>query len=133
MRTARASEPSIAVSRSSAAQTSSAPPTAWTQRAPTSTPNDGASPQTSDAAANTSVPTTKAATGRRRAAYAAGTAASASPRLYDVSTQATCGISTSNRRRMSGRASVTTEESASASPIPSPTRALRRLEVIGQL
>ena len=70
VRTARASDPPPSVSerRSSAAQTSSAPPTAWTQRAPTSTPNDGASPHASDAAAKTSVPIANAGTGRRRAA-----------------------------------------------------------------
>ena len=121
MRIARSALPSVARRRSSAAVITSAPPAACTQRAATSVSKDGASPQASEAAAKTSVPTTNATTGRRRATIAAGTASSASTRLYDVSTHATVVIPTSNSRSTSGSASVTTDESASAIPIARPS------------
>ena len=95
-RAARARRRRRCESRSSADVTSSAAPTAWTQRAPTSTSNEGASPHASDAAANTRTPATNASRGRRRETYAAGTATTASTRLNDVSTHATDVIATSN-------------------------------------
>ena len=122
---ARASLPVVAARRSSAAMTTSAPPAAWTHRAPTSTSKTGASPHASEEPAKITAPTANAGFGRRRARYAAGMARSASARLYDVRTQATVVTSTSNWPRMSGSARVTTEESASASPIASPSSAAR--------
>ncbi len=127
MRIARSALPSAARRRSSAAVITSAPPAACTQRAATSVSKDGASPQASEAAAKTSVPTTNAPTGRRRATIAAGTASSASTRLYDVSTHATVVIPTSNSRSTSGNASVTTDESARAMPIARPSSSERAL------
>ena len=59
---------------------------------------------------------------------AAGTATSASTRLKDVMTHATDAISTSNSRRISGRARITIDESASTMPVatasPSVSRSL---------
>ena len=60
MRAACALLPVVSASRSSAATTTNAAPTAWTQRAATSSSNDPASPQASDAAAKTTAPATKA-------------------------------------------------------------------------
>ena len=68
-----------------------------------------------------------AGSGLRRATSAAGTASSASTRLYDVRTQATVVISTSNSRSTSGSASVTTDESASAIPMARPSSIERAL------
>ena len=113
-----------------AAQTTAAPPIACTQRAATSTSNDGASAHTSEAAAKTSRPAAHTSRGRRRPMSAAGTATSASTRLNDVMTHATYAISTSNSRRISGRARMTIDESASTMPVatasPSVSRSLRR-------
>ena len=131
-RAARGRLPVVSARRSSAATTTNAAPTAWTQRAATSSSNDPASPQASDAAAKTRAPATNAGRGRRRATNAAGTATSASTRLKEVRTQATVVIPTSKRPRISGSASVTIEESASASPTERPSspermRASRRV------
>ena len=56
VRSAASSLPFARERRSSAAVTSSAAPSAWTHRAPTSTSNDGASPHASDANAKTTTP-----------------------------------------------------------------------------
>ncbi len=125
MRAARASLPVTSDSRSSAAVTRNAAPAACTQRAPTRLPKVGASPHASDAAANTSTPETNAPRGRRRATNAAGTASSANARLKAVSVQDTAVMPTSNSRRISGSASVTIDESASARPMATPSRPAR--------
>ena len=129
IRRALASLPRSCARRSSAAVTSSAAPTACTQRAPTSTSNDGARPQASDAAAKTRLPATNASRGRRRATYAAGTASTARTRLNEVSTHATDVIATSNWPRISGSASVTIDESASARPTATPSNLARMIRV----
>ena len=113
--------PVVSNKRPRAATTTKAAPAAWNERATTSTSNDGASPQARDDAANTIAPETNVLRGRRRATYAAGTARSASTRLNNVGAQATVATPTSNWDRISGSASVTIEESASASPIARPS------------
>ena len=125
VRSAASSLPSACERRSSAAVTSSAAPSAWTHRAPTSTSNEGASPHASDATAKTTTPTMNASRGRLLETYAAGTATTASTRLNDVSTHATDVMATSNWPRISGRASVTIEESASARPTATPSSLAR--------
>jgi hypothetical protein len=65
-----------------------------TARAPTSNASDGASAQAAEAAAKTSSPPAHTwPAGRRVASRAAGTAASASARLKEVTTQATSATS----------------------------------------
>ena len=125
VRSAGSSPPWSCARRSSAAVTTSAAPTACTQRAPTSTSKEGARPQASDAPANTMLPVTKASRGLRLETYAAGTASSARTRLNDVSTHATEVIATSNWPRISGSASVTIDESASARPTATPSSRAR--------
>ena len=94
-RAAGASPPAASASRASAPQTTAAPAAPWAARAETSSPNDGAKPQTSDAAAKRTMPTPKTRIGLRRASKAAGRAASASARLYEVSAHASVATSTS--------------------------------------
>ena len=124
-RAAGASAPDAWVSRSSAAHTTAAPATPWTEREATSHSNDGANAQTSAVAANTSTPSPNTGTGRRRAMYAAGSADTASARLNDVSTQASVWTSTSYCPRISGSAIVTTDESARTIPTARPRSAMR--------
>src|SRR5918999_2694656 len=125
IRAAGASSPVTPASRPSVEQTTAAPAIPWTARAVTSTPNDGATAQVSEAAANTTTPTVKTGTGPRRATNAAGRAARASARLNDVSAQARVSILTSYRARISGRAMVTTDESARTMATPRPNSAMR--------
>src|SRR5207247_3802921 len=119
MGTARPSR-EVADRSPSAAVATSAAPTACTERAATSIANDGTKRQARDDATKTNVPAANARCGRRRAAYAAGTATRASTRLKEVRTHATVVMPTSNCVRMSGRASVTMDESASARATASP-------------
>jgi hypothetical protein len=125
MRAARATPPAAWPRRSSAAHTTAAPATPWSPRAATSAANEGANAHTSEAAEKTTVPTAKIAGGRRRAAKAIGTAARARPRLKEVSAHASVPTSTSYRPRISGNASVTTDESASTTPTERPSSATR--------
>ena len=106
-------DPVAATSRSSAPATTAAPATPWTARAATRTSNEGASAHQSEAPAGRRLHVLGAAAGRRRAAYAAGRAAAASARLNDVSAHESVGTSTSYWARISGKAIVTTDESAS--------------------
>ena len=125
IRAAEASAPVASESRSSAATTTAAPATPCTARSPTSTPNVGEKAHARDAAAKTTVETPNTPTGLRRARAAAGTAASASARLNEISAQASVETSTSNCTRIFGSASVTTDESARTSPTERPSNAIR--------
>ena len=117
---ARRSEPVVTGRISSAAVTAIAPPIACTPRLRSSTSNDGASAQNSDAAAKTARPTSSSTPGaRRRTRCATGTATTASTMLNPVSTHATCPIESEKRARMSGSASTTIDESLSTSPTAS--------------
>src|SRR4051794_8344658 len=81
-----------------------------------STVSDGASAQASEAAANVTRPAPHVALGSLRAARAAGRIAAARTTLKTVSTHETPNTVVSKRRRISGSASVTTDESASTMP-----------------
>ncbi len=68
-----------------------APPSACTQRAASSTSIDGADAHNADEPANTAMPTAQKICGRARVnSSAMGTATSPSTRLNEISTQATC-------------------------------------------
>jgi len=100
--------------------TAKAPPNACKQRPTMSTDRPGASAHSNDAPANTVIPAphTRAAAGPAlaTATSAAGTTATISTRLNAVNTHDTPKTVVSNRRTISGRASVTTDESARTSP-----------------
>ena len=88
-----------AVALSSDAQTAPAPPIACAQRAASSSPIDPASPQMRLASPKQSRPASATRPGpKRRAALAAGSAASASTRLNATSTQVTAVTETSSSR-----------------------------------
>ena len=102
-----------------------APPTAWMQRARQQHVERSGQAAHRRGDAEHRDADRGAARGCRRAMYAAGTAPTARIALYDVSTRATSPIWTSNCRRMSGSASVTTDESASAVATASSSRMRR--------
>src|SRR4051812_12742740 len=111
--------------------TTAAPPSACTQRATMSTVSDGASAHASEAAANVTRPAPHVPLGSFRATRAAGRIAAARTMLKTVSTHETPNTVVSNRRRISGSASVTTDESASTMPTvaASRNRCARRSEL----
>ena len=115
-----ACEPRLRASNSIAPAITHAPATACTHRPAISTAIVGAIAHSSDAAAKPTTPAPHTAAAPRAprpaARRAAGSTASASTRLNAVSTQETPSTVVSNRRSISGNASVTTEESASTSP-----------------
>src|SRR4051794_6408172 len=117
--------------RSIAPAITAAPPSACTQRAAMSTASDGASAHASEAAANVTRPAPHVALGSLRTTRAAGRIAAARTTLKAVSTQETPNTVVSKRRRMSGSASVTTDESASTMPTvaASRNRCARRSEL----
>src|SRR5579862_6647428 len=120
------SDPASAGRTSSPAQTAAAPPTAWMHRAASSTSREPAAAATADAAARTTrPPASTRPLVNHRDAYAAGTASSAMTRLNATSTQATEVMVAWNCESTAGRARMTTDESASTTPTPAPTAAIR--------
>src|SRR5512133_1510172 len=118
--TPRSCDLATAGSSSSAAQTTAAPLTAWTQRAAITVSRLPATAAAAEAAANTTRPAASIRTGpNRRATIAAGTAASATARLNAVMTHEMPVTVASSAVSMSGSASTTTD--ASASTIPTAT------------